>query len=221
MEGAFTHVGNHLISDSAAAINAGDDDLSTLDPDETLFYGAKYDERKALGNARRRDDDDNGMEGTFDDDDLSMASVPVSGLKDLNLNRATPDEEKKLPAHACAYVCLWARPPVSCCGNLLTASSDIVAFTHPLRLLSVSLVINGSVALVATRALPILSTISSALDTRRSSSTPSPLSATQSLNAITVVPRMSSSLVSSPQSPTRLLYYFADSRVLLQLLPRT
>ena len=34
MEGAFTHVGNHLISDSAAAIKAGADDLSAIDPDE-------------------------------------------------------------------------------------------------------------------------------------------------------------------------------------------
>lgn len=104
MEGAFTHVGNHLISDSAAAINAGDDDLSTLDPDESLLYG-KFGGRKGLGNARRRnDDDDNETEAAFDDDDaMSLASVPVGAMKDLNL-RNTPEEEKKLPAHACAYV---------------------------------------------------------------------------------------------------------------------
>lgn len=102
MEGAFTHVGNHLISDSAAAINAGDDDLSALDPNEGLLYGSKFGGRRGPGNARRRDDDDNGTEAAFDDDDMSMASVPVGALKDLNLNRATPEEEKKLPAHACA-----------------------------------------------------------------------------------------------------------------------
>jgi regulator of nonsense transcripts 1 len=103
MEGAFTHVGNHLISDSAAAINAGDDDLSTLDADENLLYG-KYGGRKGLGNARRRnDDDDNGTDAAFDDDDMSMASVPVGAMKDLAI-RNTPEEEKKLPPHACAYV---------------------------------------------------------------------------------------------------------------------
>ncbi|KAH8195321.1 hypothetical protein TruAng_010514 [Truncatella angustata] len=103
MEGAFTHVGNHLISDSAAAINAGGDDLSALDHDESLLYGNKFAGRKGPGNTRRRDDDDNGTEAAFDDDDMSLASVPVGALKDLNINRATPEEEKKLPAHACAY----------------------------------------------------------------------------------------------------------------------
>jgi hypothetical protein len=39
MEGAFTHLGNHLISDSAAAINAGDD-LSTIDPDEGPYMAS-------------------------------------------------------------------------------------------------------------------------------------------------------------------------------------
>lgn len=105
MEGAFTHVGNHLISDSAAAINAGDDDLSALDHDESLLYGNKFAGRKGLGgigNARRRDDDDNGTEVAFDDDEISMASMPIGALKDLAINRATPEEEKKLPAHACA-----------------------------------------------------------------------------------------------------------------------
>ena len=36
MEGAFTHLGNHLISDSASAINAGDD-LSTIDAGENAL----------------------------------------------------------------------------------------------------------------------------------------------------------------------------------------
>lgn len=104
MEGAFTHVGNHLISDSAAAINAGDDDLSTLDPDENLLYG-KLGSRGQTRNARRRaDDDDNETEATFDDDDNeSMASAPVGAMKGLSV-RNVPEEEKELPAHACAYV---------------------------------------------------------------------------------------------------------------------
>lgn len=102
MEGAFTHLGNHLVSDSAAAINAGDDDLSTLDPDESLLY-PKYAGRGGLGNARRRNDDDDNETEVFDDDDTeSMASVPVGAMKGLNLK--APEEDKKLPPHACAYV---------------------------------------------------------------------------------------------------------------------
>lgn len=84
MEGAFTHVGNHLISDSAAAIKAGTDDFSTLDmPDPN--------------SARRADDDDNHTE-TYDDDNDSIDS-PVDGMGGLTLDDA---EEKPLPAHACA-----------------------------------------------------------------------------------------------------------------------
>ncbi|KAI1495028.1 P-loop containing nucleoside triphosphate hydrolase protein [Biscogniauxia mediterranea] len=101
MEGAFTHLGNHLVSDSAAAINAGDDDLSTLDPDESLLYG-KFGGRAGLGGAprRRNDDDDNETEAFDDDDTESMASVPVGAMKGLNIK--TPEEDKKLPPHACA-----------------------------------------------------------------------------------------------------------------------
>jgi regulator of nonsense transcripts 1 len=107
MEGAFTHLGNHLVSDSAAAINAGGADvLSNIDPDESLLYGV-YGGRgprgAALGNARRRhDDDDNETEVFDDDDEESLVSVPVDGVKGLKLN--APEEEKELPAHACAYV---------------------------------------------------------------------------------------------------------------------
>lgn len=104
MEGAFTHVGNHLISDSAAAIKAGDnDDLSTIDPDENLLYG-KYGGRAGLAGTprRRHDDDDNGTE-VYDeeDEDESLASVPVEGVQGLKLD--AEEEEKELPAHACAY----------------------------------------------------------------------------------------------------------------------
>ncbi|KAI1000706.1 Regulator of nonsense transcripts 1 [Podosphaera aphanis] len=98
MEGAFTHLGNHLISDSAAAINAGADDLSNIGPNERLLY-SQY---GGLGNMRRQNDDDNnGTEG-FDEDDVeSLTSVAVDGLKTLSL-RGTEDE-KELPSHACAY----------------------------------------------------------------------------------------------------------------------
>ncbi len=109
MEGAFTHLGNHLISDSAAAIKAGDnDDLSTIDPDESLLY-AKFGGRSGLGNARRRNDDDDNETELFDDEDTeSLASAPVDGLRGLALKDV--EEDKELPAHACAYVRI-ARSP--------------------------------------------------------------------------------------------------------------
>jgi regulator of nonsense transcripts 1 len=100
MEGAFTHLGNHLISDSAAAINAGADDLSNIDPDESLLYG-QYGGRGGLGPSRRRNDDDDNETEVFDDDDSeSLASMPVDGMKTLGLRGI--DDEKELPAHACA-----------------------------------------------------------------------------------------------------------------------
>lgn len=99
MEGAFTHLGNHLISDSAAAINAGDD-LSTIDPDESLLYG-QYGEAGVLGSSRRRNDDDDNETEVYDDDDVeSMASMPIDGMKTLGLRGL--EDEKELPAHACA-----------------------------------------------------------------------------------------------------------------------
>ena len=108
MEGAFTHVGNHLISDSAAAIKAEHDDLSAIDPNESLLYG----KLEGPGGRRRADDDDNQTEA-FGEDDDSLNSVPVDGMTDLKLKDA--EEEKELPAHACAY----ARP-ASFAARLLT-----------------------------------------------------------------------------------------------------
>ncbi|KAI0910030.1 P-loop containing nucleoside triphosphate hydrolase protein [Ustulina deusta] len=98
---AFTHLGNHLVSNSATTINAGEDDISTLDPDESLLFG-KYNGRGGLGGARRQnDDDDNETEAFEDDDNESMTSAPVDALKGLALQ--TPEEDKALPPHACAY----------------------------------------------------------------------------------------------------------------------
>lgn len=92
-------MGNHLISDSAAAINAGDD-LSTLDPDESLLYG-QYGGGGGLGPSRRRNDDDDDRTDVYEDDDLeSMASMAVDGMKNLGLRGI--EDEKNLPAHACA-----------------------------------------------------------------------------------------------------------------------
>jgi regulator of nonsense transcripts 1 len=89
MEGAFTHLGNHLISDSTSNINAGDDE-SILDGD----FG------RLSGPSRRRRQDDDEETDVFDDDDMeSMASMAVDGA-----NGKTPkqEEEVELPPHACA-----------------------------------------------------------------------------------------------------------------------
>lgn len=102
MEGAFTHLGNHLISDSASTINAGDD-LSTIDPDESIL-DREYGRGNLTGGPRRRqhDDEDEGTEA-FDDDDMeSMVSMPVDGINGKAGLRA--EEEKELPPHACAWV---------------------------------------------------------------------------------------------------------------------
>lgn len=97
MEGAFTHVGNHLISDSAAAIKAGADDLSALGTDDNLLY-PKYD--GGPSGRLRADDDDNQTEVFEDDENESLNSVPVDGMMSLKLKGA--EEPKELPAHACA-----------------------------------------------------------------------------------------------------------------------
>lgn len=94
MEGAFTHVGNHLISDSAAAIKAGADDISALDPDESLLYG----NFPSASGRRRADDDDNHNEA-YDDDDNDSLNSPLDGTG-MKLKGA--EDEKELPAHACA-----------------------------------------------------------------------------------------------------------------------
>lgn len=100
MEGAFTHLGNHLISDSAAAINAGDD-LSTIDPDESIL-DQEYGRGNLTGGPRRRrhDDDDEGTEAFEDDDTESMVSMPVDGVNGKPAPRV--EEEKELPPHACS-----------------------------------------------------------------------------------------------------------------------
>lgn len=100
MEGAFTHLGNHLISDSASTINAGDD-LSTIDADENIL-DREYGRGNLSGGPRRRrhDDEDEATELFDDDDTESLASVPVDGINGKIIPRA--EEEKELPPHACA-----------------------------------------------------------------------------------------------------------------------
>jgi regulator of nonsense transcripts 1 len=86
----FNSVGNHLVSDSASTINAGEDE-SILDG-RLAAFGA--------GARRRRNDDDDETD-VFDDDDMeSMASHAVDGA---NGNvPAKVEEEVQLPPHACA-----------------------------------------------------------------------------------------------------------------------
>jgi regulator of nonsense transcripts 1 len=83
MEGAFIHLGNHLVSDSASTINAGDD--------ESIFD-------LQTPHRRRQDDDETDV---FDDDDdmESMASMTVDGAR-----KSAPkaEEEVEVPPHACA-----------------------------------------------------------------------------------------------------------------------
>lgn len=87
-------MGNHLVSDSAATINAGaGDDDSILDGDLT---------RTTLTGSRRRRVDDDEETDIYDDDDMeSMASMPVDGRNGKPGMKA--DEDVELPPHACAY----------------------------------------------------------------------------------------------------------------------
>ena len=82
-------MGNHLVSNSAAAINASDD-ISTVDPDESVLSLAK-------GPRRRRHDDEE-TEDMEEDDLESLASAQVNGQK----GPVKAEEEKELPPHACA-----------------------------------------------------------------------------------------------------------------------
>lgn len=98
MAAAFNNIANHLVSDSAAAINAGDD-LSTIDADESVI-GREAGPR--VGAPRRRRDDDDDETDIYDDDDdvESLISQPLNGGDGPAV--AKPDEDVELPAHACA-----------------------------------------------------------------------------------------------------------------------
>lgn len=90
MAEAFNNVGNTLVSNSAAAINAGEDD------DESVLGRGGAPER-----ARRRRNDDDEEGDLYDDDDMeSLISQPVNGANGKPL--AAPEEEVELPPHACA-----------------------------------------------------------------------------------------------------------------------
>lgn len=90
-------MGNHLISDSASAINAGDD-YSTIDAGESAL-DREYGRGNVSGGPRRRRAGDG--HGFDDEDDLeSLASAAVNGN---NGALAQDEEEVELPPHACAY----------------------------------------------------------------------------------------------------------------------
>lgn len=93
---AFSNMGNHLVSNSAAAINASDD-ISTVDPDESILSLAK--------GPRRRQHDDDESEFLGEDDTESLASHQVDGAT----QPLKAEEEKELPPHACAYVYILRR----------------------------------------------------------------------------------------------------------------
>ena len=100
MEGLFKGVGNHLVSESGSMINAGDD-LSTIDPDESIL-DREYGRGNLTGGPRRRrhDDEDEGTENFEYDDTESMVSMPVDGAN--GKQRPNAEEEKELPPHACS-----------------------------------------------------------------------------------------------------------------------
>lgn len=90
---AFDRMGNHLVSDSASTINAGDD-VSTVDADDTILSMAGGPRR------RRHDDEDEGSDVVDADDLESMASVPFDGAGNKPAEKS--EEETVLPSHACA-----------------------------------------------------------------------------------------------------------------------
>ena len=97
MAEAFNSQDNHIVSDSAAAINAGDD-LSTVDADESVLGR----DAAGSGRPRRRRGEDEETD-IYDEEDMeSLISQPVNGLN--GKHAAKPEEELELPSHACAYV---------------------------------------------------------------------------------------------------------------------
>lgn len=93
MAEAFNSLQNHIVSDSAAAINAGahnDSLLGTNGPASAISGGLR----------RRRGDEDEEETDLYDDDDMeSLISQPLNGggQKDVKA-----EEEVDLPPHACA-----------------------------------------------------------------------------------------------------------------------
>jgi len=91
--------GGHSVSGPAFPNKAGVDDVSTVDPDETLLH---HNSRGRPG--RRRDDDDDNQTELYDGDDKdSITSAAVDELNGLTL-QGDADEDVSLPEHACELV---------------------------------------------------------------------------------------------------------------------
>jgi len=86
---AFNNMGNHMVSNSASAINATDD-VSTLDPDESILSLVK--------GPRRRQHDYESADG--EDDLESLTSAAQEQQQEQAAKQEEP--EKELPPHACA-----------------------------------------------------------------------------------------------------------------------
>ncbi|KAL2032854.1 hypothetical protein VTO58DRAFT_106026 [Aureobasidium pullulans] len=119
MEGAFTHLGNHLISDSASAINAGDD-LSTIDADEAALdreYQNRNLNQPPQARPRRRrardNDDESDIFPDEDDDADSLASHQVNGQN--GHHHQDEEHDIELPTHACAYCGIHNESSVAKC----------------------------------------------------------------------------------------------------------
>lgn len=105
MEGTFNNVANHLVGDSASAINEGDD-LSTLDAGESAL-DSEYGRGNLNGGPRRRRVGDDDETDVYDDEDLeSLASHALNGGAGVGGREGLAmgaEDETELPAHACAY----------------------------------------------------------------------------------------------------------------------
>jgi hypothetical protein len=204
---AFSNMGNHLVSNSAAAINASDD-TSTVDPDESVLSLAK--------GPRRRQHDDDESESIEEDDleSLASAAVDANGKKQIQ----NTEEVKELPAHACAYEFFESYLPGR---NTANALAVIAAFTTPAASSDASRAPNGSAPLAAILPPRTLSTTSFELDTKKFNYTPAVPWAIRSSNATIVAPRMSSCSVSFLQNQTLSSFCFADSRAPQCIPPRT
>lgn len=124
MAEAFNNVANHLVSDSAAAINAGgDDSLSTIDADESVLA-----RNGASAPVRRRRDDEDEDADLYDDDDMeSLISQPVNGINGNIVSK--PEEEVELPPHACAYVFPNVSVHIETDRTITTGTAAFI--THP------------------------------------------------------------------------------------------
>lgn len=112
MAEAFNSLQNHTVSDSSAAIKAGDR-LSVLDGSDSLL-GTNGPSSAVTGELRRRrgeeDEEENDL---YDDDDMeSLISQPLNGER--GHRDAKPEEEVELPPHACAYAAFTLCQMVKC-----------------------------------------------------------------------------------------------------------